>query len=765
MISKPKLKLKTIDTKIVGDILKYYWKRPPLIYKSSHYKDVYIHNLSKCNCLLCNKQHTGCYLTRNPKNSVINFKCHSIKDRCLRLVIPTTPNITFDEILNQDITNFHYDFHNRKILACESNMGTGKTIASFKYMEQHSELSMLIITHRRTLATKYEKDLTKLKFTNYMDVTGKLKVEEHPHLIISVDSLNRLSISSKWDFIMIDECDQILGQFNSDVMKNKQHNFNQFKSCLEDAKQLLLLDEHLYTSRVINFMTELFNRNEIWTIKNQFIVPCNRVVSFINKKQEFTNEILTSVKNGEKIVIPSTSKEYLDELLLQINAIKPFGYQVKFYTSRNSQDIANDQKEGIVNSWGKVDCIGYTPTVTSGISALFTTAYFDKLYAYVGCGSTDYQSTKQMLWRVRQLKTGEMNIHITNTQPNGYPDTIEGVEQLLTDIEFYINKKENITYAQISKKNNKPELFYPIKDISYRLHRDNIIVQNKSDNNFGELFEYELAMSRIPFKYYESHNIEDDINNLNVTNLVKTKIKFDNQKLSQTDTLTTTQYDEIKIKDNKTEQDILKCLKFECNQLYQIKTPTENQITNYYNYDTMRKYVIRSKLLEQLDKACLKQINHSINNAIEYRKDNFDYFSSKFHHIEIDYVQQLLSMIGIQQLNQQNIKQFQILGLDLYNGWIGNHQLLIDGIETMCVKHNIAYITRETCQNWTTNKQFVCHFNSIIKPLLGIELKVAKRHMNDPLKYIYQLIDVFQDDIEIKPIKTSLEEMSGKCLL
>lgn len=51
------------------------------------------------------------------------------------------------------------DFHDKRCLVVESNMGTGKTKAVKRFLENNPHKSVLLITYRRSLVRKYHGDL------------------------------------------------------------------------------------------------------------------------------------------------------------------------------------------------------------------------------------------------------------------------------------------------------------------------------------------------------------------------------------------------------------------------------------------------------------------------------------------------------------------------------------------------------------------------------------------------------------------------------
>ena len=144
-----------------------------------------------------------------------------------------------------------------------------------------------------------------------------------------------------------------------------------------------------------------------------FICLCRRV-SWRAEFQRLSASLLpidvlknwNDVKNGMKIGVISMSCSWAVKVgkIMNDNEIN---YLI--YTSQTSED----KFDNLVDDWSneKVRVIIYSPSISSGVS--FDDEMFDKIYAYginvlQGPSVDDF---KQMLFRIRKLKMGEIHLY------------------------------------------------------------------------------------------------------------------------------------------------------------------------------------------------------------------------------------------------------------------------------------------------------------------------------------------------------------------
>lgn len=144
--------------------------------------------------------------------------------------------------------------------------------------------------------------------------------------------------------------------------------------------------------------------------------------------------------------------------------------------------------------WCKFNVIGYTPTVSSGVS--FEKIHFDEIIIYGGSGGCDYLQFVQMVWRVRKISSGKMYCYLDPTT-NNLPDKLDLVEKALFDSNDCYHMD---MFRQIGL-NYEPDIdingrwYYPQKsDPLFRLALNNIVLHNRSENNFAQLFLNEIEL-------------------------------------------------------------------------------------------------------------------------------------------------------------------------------------------------------------------------------------------------------------------------------
>jgi len=123
--------------------------------------------------------------------------------------------------------------------------------------------------------------------------------------------------------------------------------------------------------------------------------------------QAVINTILSMAKEGNKIYVPSYSKEFVKDLCyaFELNGMKD---NIQDYTSDNNDNIKRENMSNVNKSWKKV-LVAETGTVGVGID--FSEKHFDVTFAIVGHSST-VEVQFQLLHRVRHVKENMLYLWI-----------------------------------------------------------------------------------------------------------------------------------------------------------------------------------------------------------------------------------------------------------------------------------------------------------------------------------------------------------------
>ncbi len=562
-----------------------------------------VHDFSKSDscCLICRRIHKNNrqYLIHNNQSKNILYKCHDddAKNKQIYLVNLICPKMEPDLIINSENLP-EYEFKNIKCLMIGSKVGTGKTINANNFLSKlPPNANVLQITYRVTLSQKYLTETKKFGFINYIDVKKKQIQDER--VIIQLDSLHRLAWDLQhWDVIIIDEIDSVLGHFNSPLMKNKNMNADILKQLVESSSKCLLLDANITTDRVCDFALSICKREEIHYLQNSYIRPNNRQVKILQNKDQLLNLYMQSLKNGENVVFVSTSKKFLKELEKIAKKCFP-NLVLLFYTSETDRQTLMFDSQNANQSWIIGNGLHFTPTYSAGVS--FTLPHFDKLYVYGGPGGCEALTLFQMMFRVRQLKQGDMIMYL-DPRKNNLPTSFVQVEKFIESVhnEIYYKMGEDYIHREIS---SKKKFYYPIKDWKYKLYINNLVSKFRSENNFRQEIINLLSQMLIPIIYDESvpsTDIKLKINKerTSARELIRSeKINL----IMETEIPSKKEYEELKNISQYQKLEVIQqaaMLKYYVRQVYQIDESlmTSKFIDKYADHKVIHQYINRCKI-------------------------------------------------------------------------------------------------------------------------------------------------------------------------
>ena len=205
--------------------------------------------------------------------------------------ITEKPNLNVSYISNSKLSESIFQPNiNKKILAIQSEKGTGKTSNLIKCLFDNNENppeSVLFISSRRTFGIKLSADLKKYGFRLYSDIDEHYIYDKK--VIVQIDSLLRLQ-RDNYDLIIIDECESLARYITSSHF-TKNIKANTIVSNLEfrifDCKKIIIMDADL-SDRCINYYTKLkdpdnnFSKNDTKLIVNKYTPFQDYKIKYMN---------------------------------------------------------------------------------------------------------------------------------------------------------------------------------------------------------------------------------------------------------------------------------------------------------------------------------------------------------------------------------------------------------------------------------------------------------------------------------------------------
>lgn len=158
---------------------------------------------------------------------------------------------------------------------------------------------------------------------------------------ISVDSLSQKLKPKihKYDYVLIDEVEQVFSHLTSDTLNGKRNDTYHFLNHYIDvAEQVYVMDadlNYLTVETICNFVSSTKER-EFEFIHNESIKE-NRDIHLYGSEGHLTSELVKSIDNNEKCFVCTNPKKHVKKLVGYIREKYGESRQVIGITSENSQ--------------------------------------------------------------------------------------------------------------------------------------------------------------------------------------------------------------------------------------------------------------------------------------------------------------------------------------------------------------------------------------------------------------------------------------------
>jgi hypothetical protein len=385
------------------------------------------------------------------------------------------------------------DYELTPTLAVSAQMKLGKTKALRNYIDRYFPESGIapsvirFVTFRQTFSASIAKDFP--SFSLYSDVAGDLDPAHFPRLIVQVESLHRLKMGScpePIDLLVLDEVESILAQFNSGLHKNFGAAFAMFQWMLKTARHVVCMDANISdrTFRVLERMRPSAPARLHW---NRFSRAAGDKYNFTADQGAWLSALYDSLRAGNRVVIPTNS---LTEARAYEDAIRREfpGKSVMMYSSETAASEKSRHFADVHTHWGALDVLIFTPTCSAGVS--FELEHFDVLFGYFCDASCDVETCRQMLGRVRNLRTREHFICL-RAVGNCLPTTVEDIRRLVHDKRAGLYRRIEDAALQFEYDDSGEIRFY--ESDYFHVWMENVRMVNLSRNDFAMRFVDQVA--------------------------------------------------------------------------------------------------------------------------------------------------------------------------------------------------------------------------------------------------------------------------------
>ena len=378
-------------------------------------------------------------------------------------------------------------------LAILAQMKLGKTKALRTYLAEHFPIDSIdpkvirFITFRQTFSNSISKDFP--DFTVYNNVSGDLTAARFPRLIVQVESLNRLKMGAHpepIDLLILDEVESILAQFNSGLHKHFNAAFAMFQWMVQTAHHVVCMDANL-SDRTYNMLIRMRPSHPITFHWNQFARAAEDIYNFTTDQSAWLGKLYELLNAGLKIVLTTNS---LTEAKAYEEAIRrEFPKKnIMLYSSETSASEKSRHFEDVHSYWGKLEVLIFTPTCSAGVS--FELEHFDTIFGYFCDSSCDVETCRQMIGRVRNLRSHEHYICFRTTK-SMLPTTTTEIGKRIRDKRCGLYREVDDTSIQFEYDVNGEIRFY--ESNYYHLWVETIRINNLSKNDFARRFIDQVA--------------------------------------------------------------------------------------------------------------------------------------------------------------------------------------------------------------------------------------------------------------------------------
>lgn len=319
---------------------------------------------------------------------------------------------------------------------------------------------VVYVTFRQTFSSSIVARLVAagLPFESYSSIrTNQIDLELHPLIVVQVESLCRVNISTRnlegdigaITALVLDESESVFGQFTSPFVQSASLVWATFARLSDASQHVICMDANL-GSRTVRLVEGLRSRagpSEIGGLPLRFYYEnyepnaAGETMAIVPTARALFGEVYRALVEGKKIFICSSSLDDAKCLAMALSvhfkvtditgpksrifdgsfdadlgdpdalADEPAkaseldsarALTLAMYTSETSPTVKTTHFSNVAHWWSKLDVLIYTPTVTAGIS--FEEKHFDVAFGIFSNTSCDVETCRQMMGRIRDVK-------------------------------------------------------------------------------------------------------------------------------------------------------------------------------------------------------------------------------------------------------------------------------------------------------------------------------------------------------------------------
>jgi hypothetical protein len=609
---------------------------------------------------------------------------------------------------------------NPRTMYIRANMKMGKTQIMIDYLRKYEHV--VVISFRCAFTNDKMAHLRKYGFKSYSDIEGEIDLRYTRRVIIQLESLHRLSTHVVPDLVIMDESESIFDQFNSDTIRDINTTHAMFEWIVTGCTSLLALDANLdqRTTEIIRYYRgttgEIFVNNIYQNFTGDIIKPVSKKI--LNSK------IIAAVKAGKNIIIPTNNKRYADSICTSIASAVP-GCKILYISGNTPEETKKEIFSDVNNYWKQYQVVIYTPTCSAGVS--FTEEHFDAVYAYFTNCSTSVETSRQMLYRVRNVASKTYYVCIKEVPKPALAANINDLEKVFTNINYLRSNNVGIDCRYKFGPDGNYEF---VKDGIYKIWLWNKFAQMQSQCYFIQRFCEQSAATGARFDVSE-YDKEDAGTIANVDKLFKSaELLIDDvhcTSVAAAEDVEPEIYKQIVTTGIKNREQNAIVKRYQLRKKY--KYPAPKPITKAFvqTYGDKKTQAIHKNLLEILQST---NYNVSIDNIKRYEdsiKNRPKNLNSKI--LPTKSAQHLMAIKLLTICGFNGIMDTREINKDvIYNNIVANKQYIVDNSGELKALYN-KNIPAEKC--WDALKQPLSYINSILDMMYGCKILMKSTNIRD----------------------------------
>jgi len=276
----------------------------------------------------------------------------------------------------------------------KSPKGTSKT-GALETILRDSGKKVLVIGHRKALLRQMA---ARFQINCYLPDGERYGGVEQHRYAVSLDSLSKVNTAHQYDFLVLDESEQVLAHMLSETMVSRRNRaLRLLQHFAKTAKHVVALDADL-SWPTFRFLSRCKGHDQASVILNEFTKP-RGVLNLFADPPQFAEELMRKIAKGGRCYVTSNRKKMIDDLCAAISSKFPDLKLIKI-TSENSMTDEVQQLLRHTKLAADYDVILASPSVSTGVDFTFDKPIFH-VFGHFAPLTLNHFECDQQISRVR----------------------------------------------------------------------------------------------------------------------------------------------------------------------------------------------------------------------------------------------------------------------------------------------------------------------------------------------------------------------------